>query len=111
MAEKVEEHMEKLAEVNEKQRQLLGSLAHEIKTPITAIIGHADMLLTVRLNEDKRTNALLFILNEGKRLSSLSEKMLKLAGLYGEQKERIEKRETDIGKLFDNLKIQISVLL
>ncbi len=111
MAEKVEEHMEKLAEVNEKQRQLLGSLAHEIKMPITAIIGHADMLLTVRLNEDKRTNALLFILNEGKRLSSLSEKMLKLAGLYGEQKERIEKRETDIGKLFDNLKIQISVLL
>lgn len=111
MAEKVEEHMEKLAEVNEKQRQLLGSLAHEIKTPITAVIGHADMLLTIRLNEDKRTNALLFILNEGKLLSSLSEKMLKLAGLYGEQKARIEKRETDIGKLFDNLKIQTSVLL
>lgn len=111
MAEKVEEHMEKLAEVNEKQRQLLGSLAHEIKTPITAIIGHADMLLTIRLNEDKRINALLFILNEGKRLSSLSEKMLKLAGLYGEQKARIEKRETDIGKLFDNLKIQTSALL
>ncbi len=111
MADKVEEHMEKLAEVNEKQRQLLGSLAHEIKTPITAVIGHADMLLTIRLNEDKRTNALLFILNEGKRLSSLSEKMLKLAGLYGEQKAKIEKRETDIGKLFDNLKIQTSVLL
>lgn len=111
MAEKVEEHVEKLARVNEKQRQLLGSLAHEIKTPVTAVIGHADMLLTIRLNEGQRINALLFILNEGKRLSSLSEKMLKLAGLYGEQEAGAEKRETAVGKLFDSLKIKTSVLL
>ncbi len=111
MAEKVEEHVQKLARVNEKQRQLLGSLAHEIKTPITAIIGNADMLLTIRLGEEKRTDALLFILKEGKRLSSLSEKMLKLAGLYGEQRAGAEIRETDIGKLFDRLKNQTDVLL
>lgn len=111
MAEKVEEHVEKMAEVNEKQRQLLGSLAHEIKTPITAIIGHADVLLTIRLREEKRIDALLFILNEGKRLSRLSEKMLKLAGLYGEREGEVELRDTDIGKLFDRLKSQTSVLL
>lgn len=38
MAEKIEEHVEKLSTVNETQRQLLGSLAHELKTPMTAII-------------------------------------------------------------------------
>lgn len=111
MAQKVEEHMEKLAEVNEKQRQLLGSLAHEIKTPMTAIIGHADLLLTIRLSEEKRTEALWFILKEGKRLSRLSEKMLILAGLYGEQSAGYKMRETDIGELFDMLKRQLSVLL
>ena len=111
MAEKVEEHAEKMAEVNEKQRQLLGSLAHEIKTSITAIIGHADMLLTIRLREEKRADALLFILNEGKRLSRLSEKMLKLTGLYGEREGEAELRETDIGGLFDRLKSQTFVLL
>lgn len=111
MARKVEEHVEELAEVNEKQRQLLGSLAHEIKTPITAIIGHADMLLTIRLGEDKRTEALFFILDEGKRLSRLSEKMLKLTGLYGERKERAEIRETDMAGLFGMLKSRTSVLL
>ena len=31
MAEKIEEHVEKLSTVNETQRQLLGSLAHELK--------------------------------------------------------------------------------
>lgn len=111
MAEKVEEHMEKLAEGNEKQRQLLGSLAHEIKTPMTAIIGHADLLLTIRLKEEKRTEALLFILNEGKRLSRLSEKMLKLAGLYGEQRAELKMQETDISELFGILKRQLAVLL
>lgn len=111
MAEKVEEHMEKLAEVNEKQRQLLGSLAHEIRTPITAITGHADMLLTIRLREEKRTEALWFILNEGKRLSRLSEKMLKLAGLYGEENTGLKMQETDIEALFDMLKDRLSVLL
>lgn len=111
MAGKVEEHIEKLAEVNEKQRQLLGSLAHEIKTPMTAIIGHADMLLTIRLKEEKRTDALLFILNEGKRLSRLSEKMLELAGLYGQQGTGLKVRETDIRELFDMLRSRLSVLL
>lgn len=111
MAEKVEEHMGKLEEINEKQRQLLGNLAHEIKTPITAIIGHADMLLTIRLREEKRMEALMFIFNEGKRLSRLSEKMLKLAGLYGGQSAGLEMRETDIGELFDRLIEQTSVLM
>lgn len=111
MAEKVEEHVAKMAEANEKQRQLLGSLAHEIKTPITAIIGHADMLLTIRLKEEKRTDALLFILKEGKRLSRLSEKMLKLAGLYGEPGAGTQIRQTDIGTLFEKLKSRTLVLL
>ena len=35
MADRVEEHIRTLAEMNEKQRQLLGSLAHELKTPMT----------------------------------------------------------------------------
>ena len=39
MAEKVEQHICELSQVNERQRQLLGSLAHELKTPMTAIQG------------------------------------------------------------------------
>ena len=50
MTGKVREQIEKFSSVNQAQRQLLGSLAHELKTPMTAIIGYADTLLTVRLS-------------------------------------------------------------
>ena len=44
MADRVEMHIQELAEENEKQRRLLGSLAHELKTPMTAIQGYAQTL-------------------------------------------------------------------
>ena len=48
MAGKVEEHIKELADTNERQLQLMGSLAHELKTPMTAIIGYSDILLKMK---------------------------------------------------------------
>ena len=45
MTGKVREQIEKLSSVNQAQRQLLGSLAHELKTPITSMKILADSLL------------------------------------------------------------------
>ena len=64
MTGKVREQIEKLSSVNQAQRQLLGSLAHELKTPMTAIIGYADTLLTVRLSPKRQEIALDYIRNE-----------------------------------------------
>ena len=96
MAEKIEEHVEKLSAVNETQRQILGSLAHELKTPMTAIIGYADTLLTLRLSERRREQALHYIGDECRRLSRLSVKMLELTGLYEMGESTIEKREVEV---------------
>lgn len=96
MAECVEEHIEKLSHQNEAQRQLLGSLAHELKTPMTALIGYADTLLTVRLSDKRREEALSYIGNECRRLSRLSRKLMELTGMYesaevsGQREERFE---------------------
>lgn len=82
MTAKIKEQIENLSAVNQAQRQLLGSLAHELKTPMTAIIGYADTLLTVRLSKERQERALAYIGNECRRLSRLSVKMLELTGLY-----------------------------
>lgn len=69
MTAKIKEQIESLSAVNQAQRQLLGSLAHELKTPMTAIIGYADTLLTVRLSKERQERALTYIGNECRRLS------------------------------------------
>ena len=45
MADQIECQMEELAQVSERRKQLLGSLAHELKTPITSMKVLADSLL------------------------------------------------------------------
>lgn len=103
MAEQVELHLEQLSETNERQRQLLGSLAHELKTPLTAIIGYADTLLTVKLSERNRVRALSYIQSEGRRLAGLSEKMLALTGLYESGASALVKGDIAVGALLERL--------
>ena len=71
MADQIECQMEELAQVSERRKQLLGSLAHELKTPMTSIIGYSDTLLHVRINEEQQKKALTHINNECRRLERL----------------------------------------
>lgn len=56
----------------------MGSFAHEMKTPMTSIIGYADLLRSQSLNAEEQMNAANYIFSEGKRLESLSFKLLDL---------------------------------
>lgn len=71
-----------LQAVNETQRQLIGSMSHELKTPLTAIKGYAETLLQVNLPKEQEEKALRYIDRESGRLSRLSEKMMELTRLY-----------------------------
>lgn len=57
------------------------AFAHELKTPLTSIIGYADMLNTVDLSEEERREAYYYIYSQGKRLESLSHKLLELVSM------------------------------
>lgn len=89
-----------LQAVNETQRQLIGSLSHELKTPLTAIRGYSETLLGVKLSKEQEEKALLYINRESARLSRLSEKMMELTRLY-EPECRITLREVSVERLFD----------
>ncbi len=71
-----------LQEVNETQRQLIGSMSHELKTPLTAMKGYSETLLNVKLSREQEEKALDYINRESGRLSRLSEKMMELTKLY-----------------------------
>uniref|UniRef100_UPI004057718D HAMP domain-containing sensor histidine kinase n=1 Tax=Acetatifactor sp. TaxID=1872090 RepID=UPI004057718D len=78
MADKLMNHMyEKELEAKQKD-DFTAAFAHELKTPLTSIIGYADMLNTVDLSEEERREAYYYIYSQGKRLESLSHKLLEL---------------------------------
>ena len=87
MAEELEQHIASLEEATQKQRDFTASFAHELKTPLTSIIGYADTLRSRRLPEDQQFEAASFIFTEGRRLETMSHSLLRLFSLDTEQPE------------------------
>ena len=96
-----------LQAVNETQRQLIGSMSHELKTPLTAIKGYSETLLGVKLSEEQKEKALLYINRESGRLSRLSEKMMELTRLY-EPECSIMLTEVSVETLFKTVEESIN---
>ena len=78
MADTIEDNISELHFSMEKQEQFMGSFAHELKTPMTSIIVYADLLRSQNMSEDETNEAANYIFSEGKRLESLSLKLLDL---------------------------------
>lgn len=75
MAGRVEGQVEDL-------RLLLGALTHEIKTPMTTIIGYGESLLCLKLTKEQQEHALMGICRGGRRLERLCGKLLAMVGMY-----------------------------
>ena len=56
----------------------MGGFAHELKTPMTSIIGYSDLLRSHALSDDDRREAANYIFTESRRLEVLSLKLLDL---------------------------------
>ena len=78
MTDRVEEDMAALQDAMRRQEEFMGSFAHELKTPMTSIIGYADLLRGQGLSEEDQQRAANYIFSEGRRLESLSLKLLDL---------------------------------
>lgn len=78
MADKLQENISRLESDIENQESFMGAFAHELKTPMTSIIGFADLLRQGNLDENTRMMAAEYIHSEGHRLERLSFKLLDL---------------------------------
>ena len=76
MAEALEENINKLEDETQAKEDFVGAFAHELKTPLTAIIGYADMLRSRKLDEEKSFLSANYIYTEGKRLETMSIRLL-----------------------------------
>ena len=78
MADSLVQKMDELKDAARKQEDFTASFAHELKTPLTSIIGYADMLRTMDMTPEETAQAANYIYSQGKRLESLSFKLLEL---------------------------------
>lgn len=81
MAETVEQKILDLEETARRRELLLGALTHEMKTPMTAIIGFSDSILSMPLTEEKRMEAAHEIHVAALRTERLSQKMMQLISM------------------------------
>ncbi|MEG0864778.1 MAG: HAMP domain-containing sensor histidine kinase [Clostridia bacterium] len=81
MAETVEQKILTLEDTAKRRELLLGALTHEMKTPMTAIIGYSQSLLTMPLTEEKRMDAANEIYEAARRTERLSQKMMQLISM------------------------------
>ena len=69
----------------QQRQELIDALAHEMRTPLTAILGGARLLERASLPEEKRSSLLSTMIREAQRLSDMDERLLQLTNLeHGE---------------------------
>ena len=90
MIDVIEDNIKELKFLNESKQRFIDSLNHEIKTPITSIIGYSDLLLKSKVTEEMRIKALSYINSEARRLESLNSTLLKLILIREEKDEMIK---------------------
>lgn len=78
MADAVEEKVDELAKAARAKEDFVANFAHELKTPLTSIIGYADTIYQKELSREETRRASWHIWNEGMRLEALSLKLMEL---------------------------------
>lgn len=84
MSERLLHTMDDLKDAAMRQEMFAGNFAHELKTPLTSMIGYADMLRSKKLNDEQMVLFANQIVQDGKRLESLSMKLMDLIVLKRE---------------------------
>jgi signal transduction histidine kinase len=79
------------------REDFIAAFAHELKTPLTAIIGYADLLRSRKLDEEKHFLSANYIYTEGKRLENMS---FRLLDIIVTRRETIDPQPVEADVLF-----------
>ncbi len=92
------------------RKEFVADVSHELKTPITSIMGCADTLLDSEYDKDMQSKFLNVIISESNRMSKLVTDLLTLSR-YDNNKNNAEVAQIDLGemtkKCLEKLNIEI----
>lgn len=97
----IEDNINELKEsANDKQR-FIDDLSHELRSPLTSIIGYTDYLITNKDFDEETFKALNYVYKEGKRLEKMSSKLMNLIVL---RKEKPKMKNENIKEVLEEIK-------
>lgn len=98
-AKLVTNHVEKLNLLVKQREDFINGFTHELKTPMTVIMGYADLLRLKKCDEEISQKALNYIYSESKRLEKLSFKLMELMSLT---EEKLELESIEVSSFINN---------
>ena len=99
MTEAVKQKVEKLEDIASERKVFIDNMTHEMKTPLTSIIGFSDLLRSARLDDETVHDYAESIYKEGKYLKSISSKLMDLILL----RQKPEMTEIDVPRLVEEI--------
>lgn len=108
MAGSVEDHVEELKDMVKRRDQFVADFTHEMKTPMTTIIGYADSVRHLDLSEEERDMSLEYIYSEGIRLETMSQKLFDLIYLKDND---IFMEEMDAAELGEQIELLMNPIM
>ena len=105
MAEKLEDNIKTIQDAADRQKTFMGNFAHEMKNPMTSIIGYAELIRSQTLTEGEQMDAANYIFSEGKRLEALGLKLLDMLSLDQSKLQLVPASPADlVAGLLEHLK-------
>lgn len=108
MADSLAGKIEELKEANRRQEEFVGNFTHELKTPLTSIIGYADLMRSDESISEMNLMCANYIFQEGKRLESLSFRLLELIVL---KKQELAPRSVSVIALLKGIQATVMPIL
>ncbi len=75
----IQENVNKIQEVSENRKQFIGNLTHEIRTPLTSIIGYSSLITNNKVTDSniiKEYSSKIY--EEGKYIQQMSERLMEM---------------------------------
>ena len=90
------------------RKEFVADVSHELKTPITSIMGYADTLLEGEYDTKTQKEFLGVIASEAKRMARLVTDLLELSRIDS-NKKRLKKESFDLGKMVKECEAKLAI--
>lgn len=100
MIETIENKINELELSVKRKEEFITNFTHELKNPMTSIIGYADILRSGKYDEETNIKSANYIFHEAKRLENLAHKLMDLMELSN---ENIELEKIDVVCFMNNI--------